>query len=97
MLRLQPFCDEAPAEGIALSALARMAEQAPFYIFTAFIFTYGTIQLNIPRDLVPTAILAASVLSFFTVPFSGHPSDRIGRKKMYLVGAAVTGVFGFVY
>jgi MFS family permease len=82
---------------IALSALARMGEQAPFYIFTAFIFTYGTIQLHSPRDLILTAILAASVLSFFTVPFCGHLSDRIGRKKMYLLGAVVTGVFGFVY
>src|SRR4051794_7849977 len=27
---------------IALTALARMGEQAPFYIFTAFVFTYGT-------------------------------------------------------
>src|SRR5262249_57141534 len=27
---------------IILTALARMAEQAPFYIFTAFVFTYGT-------------------------------------------------------
>jgi MFS family permease len=27
---------------ILLSAFARMAEQAPFYIFTAFIFAYGT-------------------------------------------------------
>ena len=27
---------------IILSALARMAEQTPFYIFTAFVFAYGT-------------------------------------------------------
>src|SRR3954470_2178432 len=27
---------------ILLSAFARMAEQAPFYIFTAFVFSYGT-------------------------------------------------------
>ena len=27
---------------ILLTALARMGEQAPFYIFTAFVFTYGT-------------------------------------------------------
>ncbi|HEY5130087.1 MAG TPA: hypothetical protein VIJ35_22855, partial [Bradyrhizobium sp.] len=28
---------------------------------------------------------------------SGHISDRIGRRKMYLIGAATTGVFGFLY
>ena len=27
----------------------------------------------------------------------GHLSDRIGRKNMYLIGAVVTGVFGFIY
>src|SRR6267378_2027277 len=31
---------------IILTALARMAEQAPFYIFAAFIFTYGTTVLH---------------------------------------------------
>src|SRR5437763_17208208 len=41
--------------------------------------------------------LTASVVSFFSIPFSGHLSDRIGRKRMYLIGAAVTGVFGFIY
>jgi metabolite-proton symporter len=82
---------------IILSALLRMAEQAPFYIFTAFIFAYGTGALKMPRDLVLTAVLVASCVSFITIPLSGHISDRIGRRKMYLIGAAVTGVFGFLY
>jgi metabolite-proton symporter len=82
---------------ILLSALARMGEQAPFYIFTAFVFTYGTKILGVSRDLLLTAVLTASVLSFFTIPFCGYLSDRIGRKRMYMVGAATTGVFGFVY
>jgi metabolite-proton symporter len=82
---------------IIFSALARMAEQAPFYIFTAFIFTYATLQLKTPRDFILTALLAASVLSFFTVPFSGWLSDRIGRKNMYMIGTVATGLFGFVY
>ena len=81
---------------ILLSAFARLAEQAPFYIFTAFVFTYATVHLQSPRDFVLTALLAASVFSFFTVPFSGWLSDRIGRKKMYMIGAVTTGVFGFV-
>ena len=82
---------------IILSALLRMSEQAPFYIFTAFIFAYATGTLHLSRDLILVAVLIASCVSFITIPLSGHISDRIGRKKMYLIGAAATGVFGFLY
>src|SRR6059058_3641462 len=54
---------------IVLSAFARMAEQAPFYIFTAFIFSYGIGSLHVSRDFLLTAVLSASVLSFFSIPF----------------------------
>jgi metabolite-proton symporter len=82
---------------IILSALARLAEQAPFYIFTAFVFSYGTGTLQVSRDFLLVAVLAAAVLSFVSIPLFGHISDRIGRKKMYMIGAATCGVFGFIY
>jgi metabolite-proton symporter len=82
---------------IILSAFARMAEQAPFYIFTAFIFAYGTGALKAPRDFLLTAVLAASLVSFVAIPLFGHVSDRIGRTRMYMIGAATVGVFGFIY
>jgi metabolite-proton symporter len=82
---------------ILLSALLRMSEQAPFYIFTAFIFAYAVGTLHMSRDLILSAVLVASCVSFITIPLSGHISDRIGRRKMYLIGAATTGVFGFLY
>jgi metabolite-proton symporter len=82
---------------IFLSAFVRMAEQAPFYIFTAFIFAYGTGTLKMSRELVLSAVLVASLVSFISIPLFGHISDVIGRRKMYLIGAAVMGVFGFVY
>jgi MFS family permease len=62
---------------IILSALLRMAEQAPFYIFTAFVFSYGTGTLHMSRDLVLSAVLVASCVSFVTIPLSGHISDLI--------------------
>jgi MFS family permease len=82
---------------ILLSAVARTGEQAPFYIFTAFIFTYGTKVLGVSRDLLLAAVMTGSVLSFFTIPIAGHLSDRIGRKRMYMIAAALTGLFGFIY
>ena len=82
---------------IILSALVRMAEQAPFYIFTAFVFAYGTGTLHMSRDLILTAVLVGSCVSFITIPLSGHISDLIGRRKMYLIGAAATGLYGFLY
>jgi metabolite-proton symporter len=82
---------------ILLSAFARMAEQAPFYIFTAFIFSYGSDPLHVSRNFLLTAVLAASILSFVSIPVFGHLSDQIGRKNMYMIGAVATGVFGFIY
>jgi len=74
-----------------------MAEQAPFYIFTAFIYAYAVGTLKMDRGFILNAVMVAAIVSFFTIPFAGHLSDRIGRKKMYLIGVAVMGVFGFIY
>jgi MFS family permease len=84
-------------KAIALSAFARMAENGPFYIFTAFVFAYGIGTLKMSRDFLLTAVLAAAVLEFFTIPFFGYLSDRIGRKRMYTLGVIAVGIYGFIY
>ena len=83
---------------IVLTALCRMAEQGPFYVFAAFIFTYGTTVLHSSRDLLLTALLIATGAVGGDHP-AGRPhiSDRIGRKRMYLIGAVAIGLFAFVY
>ena len=82
---------------IILSALLRLSEQAPFYVFTAFIFAYAVGTLHMSRNFILSAVMAAACVSFFTIPLAGHLSDLIGRKKMYLIGVVVMGLFGFVY
>jgi metabolite-proton symporter len=82
---------------ILLSALVRLGQQAPGYIFIAYIFSYGTEILKVSRDFLLVAVLAASAVSLVSTPLFGYVSDRIGRKKMYLLGAAAMSVFGFIY
>lgn len=82
---------------IILSALARMAEQAPFYLFTSFVLAYGSNYLNMDRQFLVNGTLVASILSLFSVPFFGYLSDIIGRKKMYMIGTAVTLIWAVPY
>jgi metabolite-proton symporter len=90
VLRLQPW-------QILQSAFVRMAEQAPFYIFTAFVFTYAVGTLKLERNFVLEAVLSASIVSILCIPTFGYVSDRIGRKNMYRIGALAVTVFGFAY
>src|SRR5271166_6298811 len=80
---------------VCLSALLRMGQQSPFYIFTAFVFAYCVGTLHMSRDFILSAVMVASCVSFVSVPLFGHVSDLIGRKKMYLIGVVVCGLFAF--
>ncbi len=82
---------------ILLSALARTGQQASFYVFTAFVFSYGTTVLGSSRDFLLVAMMTASLLSCFTNPFFGFLSDRIGRKRVYTLGIWATALFAFAY
>jgi MFS family permease len=82
---------------IVLSALARTGQQASFYVFTAFVFSYGTTVLGSSRDFLLIAILVAAALSSVTNPLFGFISDRFGRKRVYMVGIWATAAFAFAY
>jgi MFS family permease len=82
---------------VALTALLRMPEQAPGYIVGTFIFTYATTVLGAQRNFVLMAVLTQAVLGFLWVPVAGHLSDRIGRKRMYMIGSIFVGIFGLIF
>ncbi len=87
---------EQPKE-VILAALIRTSEQAPFYIFTAFVLTYVVTVLKLPRGFALNSVLLAAVLSLFSIPFFGWLSDIAGRKRIYLLGVVVTGLWAFPY
>jgi MFS family permease len=82
---------------IVLTALLRLAEQSPGYIFNAFIFTYGTQVLGASRNLLLTGLITTTALGFMWVTVAGAISDRIGRRQMYIIGCVFVAAFTFVY
>jgi MFS family permease len=90
VLRRQP-------KQVLLTALLRLPEQAPGYIVGTFIFTYGTTVLGVTRDWLLTAVLLQTVLGFLWVTVAGGLSDIVGRKRMFMIGCVIMGVWGFVY
>jgi MFS family permease len=82
---------------VILSALLRMAEQGPAYVFNAFVLSYGTLVLGASRNLLLTGLVAMTALGFITVPIAGAMSDRIGRRKVFISGCVLVAAFTFVY
>jgi MFS family permease len=79
------------------SAFVRLGEQAPFYLFTSFVLTYGTKQLGLNRDGLLDDILIAAAVGLVTVPLFGHLSDLYGRRRVYGTGIVLTAAFAFPY
>src|SRR5215467_2975207 len=82
---------------VVLTALVRMGQMAPIFVYIAFVFPYGMQVVHLSRDFILVVLLIGSFMSFFTIPLSGYLSDRFGRRRVYIFGAAATGLFAFLY
>ncbi|NJP88171.1 MHS family MFS transporter [Nonomuraea sp. FMUSA5-5] len=82
---------------VVLSALLRVSEQMPFYLFTTFAIAYLTQQLHLPRTVALAAVTCAAAVELAAIPFFGHLSDRVGRRLVYATGAALLAVVAFPY
>ncbi|MER5638570.1 MFS transporter [Kitasatospora sp. NPDC002227] len=76
---------------------ARMAENISYYVMTTFVLAYAVGHVHLPKQTALNAVLIASAVQFALIPVFGALSDRVGRKPVYLVGAAGVGVWAFVF
>ena len=75
----------------------RVGQNTIFYIYTVFVLSYGAVTLHYPRTVMLTGVAIASAIGLFTIPWWGHLSDRIGRRRVYLLGALVSIFFAFPF
>jgi len=82
---------------IILSALLRSAEQAPFYIFTTFLLAYGVKVLKLSTNLLYAGLVITAIISFVMMPTYSAISDRIGRRRWYMIGCVLMAIWAFPY
>lgn len=74
----------------------RLAESGAFYIIVTYLISYITSQGIAERQLALTGLIVATGIGTFTTVLFGAWSDRIGRKKVYLIGCLLVVGFSFV-
>ena len=76
---------------------ARFAENVSFYIFTLVVVTYAMAQAGATKSDVLNGVLIGSAVQLVAIPFFGALSDRVGRRPVYLGGAAALALFAFPF
>lgn len=84
-------------KGVLLVIGMRIAENGSFFIFSVFVLAYATEQLGLANSMVLTGVMIAAAIQLFVVPAWGALSDGVGRRPVYLFGAAFTLLFAFPF
>ena len=82
---------------ILLTMFLRFSELASFIVFIVIVFTVGVQMMHLDRTFILLSVMAGLSVECFVVPMSGALSDRFGRKRMFMIGAGLSGLMGFVY
>lgn len=77
--------------------LIRTAENFSFYIFAAFSLTYVSGVLGLPKTIVLNAVIVAALAECVTSVLFGLLADRIGSKKVMLIGLTIQLLLAFPF
>ncbi|WP_415859529.1 MFS transporter [Burkholderia sp. BCC1972] len=82
---------------LLIAGSVRIGSDIVYGLLIVFTLTYVTTVLHLPRSLALTATMLGSVLHAVSVPLFGGLSDRLGRRVVYGVGAALSIFWGIAY
>ncbi|MGI5231177.1 MFS transporter [Actinoallomurus sp. CA-142502] len=80
---------------ILLAGGAFVLPNAVAFIIVSGILDYGVKSLHLARAPLLGVILAACIAPLIFLPYFAHLSDRLGRPRLFIIGAAGVAVWGW--
>jgi len=77
---------------VLIAVGAKIIETSTFFLFATFTVSYA-VSLGFERNEALNAVLIAAVVGIPMMLLMGSLSDRIGRKKQFIVGAVLVAAF----
>ncbi|RRN72237.1 MFS transporter [Peribacillus simplex] len=84
-------------KAVLISLGAKCVEVGPFYLFSTFFISYATETQGFSRTTALNVVTAATIVTAICMPFMGMLSDKIGRKRVFLIGTIGITLFAFPY
>ncbi|GAB3456394.1 MFS transporter [Actinophytocola sediminis] len=94
-----PVSEVVEVERRALLAgiLVRVCPDVLYSLFTVFTLTYITQELGMSRGQGSTAVMIGSACQLLLMPAFGALSDRMNRRRLYLIGTVAAAIWPFVF
>ncbi|QPZ39239.1 MFS transporter [Paramicrobacterium chengjingii] len=74
----------------------RIASDVSYYVFAVFALSYISNVLGLPASVGLIGVIVGCSLQFLVIPISAQISDSVGRRPVYIFGAAAVGIWAFV-
>ena len=82
---------------VVLATGANIAQFATFYLASTWALNYGTTTLGLERTTLLTAVMIAVGTNAISIPVASALSDRIGRKRVLIIGTIATALWAFPF
>jgi MFS family permease len=82
---------------VLLAGGAFIASNTCFYAAITYAVSYGDAVLHVPRNVLLSCVVGGSIAMVPGLLFFGALSDRLGRSRLFMAGAGLTGLWSFAF
>jgi MHS family shikimate/dehydroshikimate transporter-like MFS transporter len=84
-------------KAILVVLLVSIAESTFYYLTGIYSISFVTKNLGLGREIIATAIVLANLTALVTIPLYGALSDRIGRRRTFMMGLVGAVIYLYLF